>query len=93
MTVSCNGLVGDTIRVLKNTIKTPKSKEPAYRLPGERIGEFGAGWNKVGKTSKKPFILITLQHPNISSRKVYASTGKVKGSKDNSLAMIWNSDN
>lgn len=85
--------VRDTIRVLKNTVKTPKSKEPDYRILGDRLGEIGAGWNKVGKTSQKPFISITLQHPNISSGKVYASTGAVKGSKDKSLAMIWNPDN
>lgn len=85
--------VRDTIRVLKNTVKTPKSKEPDYRILGDRLGEIGAGWNKVGKTSNKPFISITLQHPNISSSKVYASTGVVKGSKDKSLAMIWNPDN
>lgn len=85
--------VRDNVRVLKNTVKTPKSKEPDYRIIGDKLGECGAGWNKVGLTSGKPFISITLEHPNISDRKVYASTGLVKGSKDKSLAMIWNPDN
>jgi len=85
--------VRDNVRVLKNTVKTPKSKEPDYRIIGDKLGECGAGWNKVGQTSGKPFISITLEHPNISDRKVYASTGLVKGSKDKSLAMIWNPEN
>lgn len=85
--------VRDTIRVLKNTVKTPKSREPDYRILGDKLGEIGAGWNKVGLSSGKPFISITLEHPNISGSKVYASTGLVKGSKDKSLAMIWNPRN
>ena len=82
--------VRDNVRVLKNMARTPKSKEPDYRIIGDKLGECGAGWNKIGQTSGKPFISITLEHPNISDRKVYASTGLVKGSKDKSLAMIWN---
>jgi uncharacterized protein (DUF736 family) len=85
--------VRDNVRVLKNSVKTPKSKEPDYRIIGDKLGECGAGWNKVGQTSGKPFISITLEHPNISDRKVYASTGMVKGAKDKSLAMIWNPEN
>lgn len=85
--------VRDSIRVIKNTLKTPKSDEPDFRILGDRLGEIGAAWKKVGRTSRKPFISITFQHPNISNRKVYASTGAVPGSKDKSLAMIWNADN
>ena len=87
------GWARDNVRVLKNTVKTPKSKEPDFRIIGDKLGECGAGWNKIGKTSGKPFISITLEHPNISDRKVYASTGLIKGSKDKSLAMIWNPEN
>ena len=53
--------VRDNVRVLKNTVKTPKSKEPDFRIIGYKLGECGAGWNKIGKTSGKPFISITLE--------------------------------
>ena len=77
----------------KIPFEMPSSKEPDWRLPGERHGELGTGWNKVDKTSNKPFISITLQDPNLCGGKVYASTGAVKGSKDKSVVMIWNPDN
>ncbi len=82
--------INDTIRVLKNEAKTPKSNEPDFRIFGNINGEIGAGWNKIGKTSGKPFISISLEHPNISDKVVYASTGPVKGSKEKALAMVWN---
>lgn len=66
----------------------PSSKEPDWRLPGERHDELGAGWNKVGKTSNKPFISITLRPLNLCGREVYASTDAVKGSKDKPVEMI-----
>ena len=56
-------------------------------------GEWVAVWNKIDKAFGKPFISITLVDANISDRKVYASTGLIKGSKDKALAMIWNPEN
>jgi len=66
------------------------AKVPDYCILVGKPDECGAGWNKVGLTSGKPNISITLEHPNISGSKVYASTGLVKGSKDKSIAVVWN---
>jgi len=67
-----------------------EAKEPDYRIIGDKLGECGVIWNKVRIISGKFFISITLEHPNISDRKVHASTDLVKGSKDKPLAIIWN---
>jgi len=65
--------VNERIKVIANESKTPKSLEPDYRIFGERLNEVGAGWNRVGETSGKPYISLTFEHPNISDRRVYAN--------------------
>lgn len=82
--------INERIRVVANDAKTPKSLEPDYRIFGETVGEIGAGWNRTGQTSGKPFISLTFEHPNISARKIYANLGRVKSAKDKTFAMVWN---
>ena len=89
----CNGLGRDNVRILKNTAKTPKSKEPDCFIIGCKPGECGADWNKIIQTSGKLISSSTLEPLDISGSKVYACTGLIKGSKDTFLVMVWNLDN
>ena len=51
------------------------------------MGEAGAVWNMTGETSDKEFRAATIEHPNISARKVYANLGQRMGAKDTSHAL------
>lgn len=84
--------VNERIKVVANESKKPNSLEPDYRIFGERLAEVGAGWNRVGQTSGKEYISLTFEHPNISSNRVYANLGRVKGTKSKKFAMVWNAN-
>jgi len=79
-----------SITIVANDNKTEEN-HPDFRVYSNQNGEIGAGWNRVGKTSGKPFVSLTLAHPSLSPRKVYVNLGQVKG-KDNkgTFALLWN---
>ena len=84
----------DNVRSIEKFSQNAEIKRVFFKsIIGDMPGEWGAGWNKIGKTSGKPFISITLVDAKIGERKVYASTRLIKGSKDKSLAMVWIPEN
>lgn len=78
------------ITIAQNPTKDEGSKQPDYRVFSASGGEIGGGWNQIGKTSGKEFISMTLAHPMIGPRKVYANLGKAHGGEDNEFAILWN---
>lgn len=74
---------------LKNSGKTPKSKELDYCIIGGLPGESCAGRNEAVQISEMPFMSNALDHPNISGLKAIASIGLAQGTKDTSLTIIW----
>ena len=69
--------------LLKNTVKTPKAKGPDYRIIGDKLGECGAGWNKVGITSGKRLFQSHWSTPISVTVKSMAAQAWLKGLKTN----------
>ena len=78
------------ITIVENQAKDTGSRQPDFRVYAGNHGEIGGAWNRIGKTSGKPFVSMTLAHPMIGNRKVYANLGKAHGGEDNQYAILWN---
>ena len=75
-------------------IRTNPSKngdvQPDYRVYSEAV-EIGAGWIRIGETSGKPFVSLTLAAPEFGPRRIYCNLGRAAGQDDDdSYALIWN---
>jgi len=81
--------INTKIEIVANDAKETDS-QPDFRVFSTRLGEIGGGWNRIGETSKKPYISLTLAHPMIGPRKVYANLGAAHGGEDNEFAVLWN---
>ncbi|WP_336579957.1 DUF736 domain-containing protein [Sphingopyxis witflariensis] len=67
--------------------------QPDYRVYSEGV-EIGAGWIRIGETSGKPFVSLTLAAPEFGPRRIYANLGRAAGQdSDDAYAIIWNPDN
>lgn len=77
------------ISIVANDNKTA-DKQPDFRVFTNDGAEIGGGWNRVGKTSGKPYISLTLAHPMIGPRKVYANLGRANGKPKADFAILWN---
>ena len=67
--------------------------QPDYRDYSEGV-EIGAGWIRIGETSGKPFVSLTLAAPEFGPRRIYANLGRAAGQdSDDAYAIIWNPDN
>ena len=78
-------------------IRSNRSKsgdvQPDYRVYSEGV-EIGAGWIRIGETSGKPFVSLTLAAPEFGPRRIYANLGRAAGQDgDDAYAIIWNPDN
>jgi len=65
-------------------------KQPAFRVYAAEGGEIGGGWVRTGKTSGKDYVSLTLAHPMIGPRKVYANLGPATGGSKDDFAILWN---
>ncbi len=77
------------ISIVPNNNKTAE-KQPDFRVFAKAGGEIGGGWSRVGKASGKPYISLTLAHPMIGPRKVYANLGRANGKPKGEFAILWN---
>ncbi len=80
------------IKIVPNNAKE-HDRQPDFRIFADRVGDIGGGWNKVGKTSGKPYVSLTLEHPLMGSSRIYANLGPAAGVDDDTLAILWNPDN
>ena len=77
------------IEILPVEIK-PSGNKPDYRVFSQGV-EIGAGWKRIGETSGKEYVSLTLAAPEFGPRKLYANLGLTAGKDDeNSFAIIWN---
>ncbi len=65
-------------------------KQPDYRVYSDHDGEIGGGWTKVGKASGKEYISLTLAHPMIGPRRIFANLGRTAGGNEDEFAILWN---
>ncbi len=78
------------ITIVPNEAKE-NDRQPDYRIYSRQGGEIGGAWNRTGKTSKKPYVLLTFAHPDFGPQKLYANLGRAAGQDDeNVLAILWN---
>jgi uncharacterized protein (DUF736 family) len=77
------------IRIVSNDTKD-KEAQPDFRIFSAQLGEIGGGWSRVGKTSNKPYLSLTLAHPMIGPRKVYANLGPASEGSEDEFTILWN---
>jgi uncharacterized protein (DUF736 family) len=76
------------IAILPVTDKSAES-QPDFRVMSQGI-EIGAGWNRVGQTSGKPYVSLSIAAPEFGSRTLYANLGRAAGQSDPDVyALIW----
>jgi uncharacterized protein (DUF736 family) len=76
------------IAILPITDKTSDS-QPDFRVMSQGI-EIGAGWNRVGQTSGKPYVSLSIAAPEFGSRTLFANLGRAAGQSDPDVyALIW----
>ena len=77
------------IAILPVTDKTSDS-QPDFRVMSQGI-EIGAGWQRTGQTSGKPYISLSVAAPEFGARTLYANLGRAAGQSDTDVyALIWN---
>ncbi len=53
--------------------------------------EVGAGWNRIGETSRNEYVSLSLAAPEFGPRRLYANLGRAAGQEDeDAFAIIWN---
>jgi uncharacterized protein (DUF736 family) len=63
---------------------------PDFRVMAQGV-EIGAGWIRVGETSGKSYVSLSLAAPEFGPRKLYANLGRAAGQDDDDVfALIWN---
>ena len=56
--------------------------------PGRRVG---AGWLRIGESSGKEYVSLSIAAPEFGPRKLYANLGRAAGQDDDdTYAVIWN---
>lgn len=77
------------IRIVPNDAKESE-KQPDFRVFLADGGEIGGGWNRIGKASGNPYLSLTLAHPMIGPRRVFANLGRAAGRTNGEFAILWN---
>lgn len=78
------------IRIVPNRTKET-DMQPDFRVYTEDRVEIGGGWNRVGKTSGRPYVSLTFAAPEFGSHKLYANLGRAAGQDDEDvMAILWN---
>jgi uncharacterized protein (DUF736 family) len=63
---------------------------PDFRVMTAGV-EIGAGWVRVGETSGRTYVSLSLAAPEFGPRKLYANLGRAAGQDDPDVfAVIWN---
>ena len=62
--------------------------QPDFRVMSQGI-EIGAGWQRIGQTSGKEYISLSISAPEFG-KTLYANLGRAAGQSDpNAFALIW----
>jgi uncharacterized protein (DUF736 family) len=63
-----------SVEIVPNASKSSDT-QPDYRVLSEGV-EIGAAWNKVGESSGKDYVSLSLAAPEFGPRKLYANLGR-----------------
>jgi len=65
------------------------ANQPDYRVLSQGI-EIGAGWVRLGQSSGKEYVALSIAAPEFGSRTLYANLGRPAGLTDPDVyALIW----
>ena len=77
------------IEIVPNTAKNADN-QPDFRVTSKGY-EIGAGWLRMGESSGKEYVSLSLAAPEFGPRKLYANLGRAAGQDDDdAYAVIWN---
>ena len=77
------------VDIVPNTAKSADN-QPDFRVISKGY-EIGAGWFRMGETSGKEYVSLSLAAPEFGPRKLYANLGRAAGQDDSDVyAVIWN---
>jgi len=77
------------IELVPNRSKSADS-QPDFRVLTQGV-EVGAGWVRIGETSGKEYVSLSIAAPEFGPRKLYANLGRAAGQDDDdAYAVIWN---
>lgn len=63
--------------------------QPDFRVMSQGI-EIGAGWQRTGQTSGKPYVSLSIAAPEFGAKTLYANLGRAAGQSDPDVyALIW----
>jgi uncharacterized protein (DUF736 family) len=77
------------IEIVPNRSKSADS-QPDFRVLTQGV-EVGAGWVRIGESSGKEYVSLSIAAPEFGPRKLYANLGRAAGQDDDdTYAVIWN---
>jgi uncharacterized protein (DUF736 family) len=77
------------IEIVPNRSKSADS-QPDFRVLTQGV-EVGAGWLRIGESSGKEYVSLSIAAPEFGPRKLYANLGRAAGQDDDDIyAVIWN---
>jgi len=77
------------IEIVPNRSKSADS-QPDFRVLTQGV-EVGAGWLRIGESSGKEYVSLSIAAPEFGPRKLYANLGRAAGQDDDdTYAVIWN---
>jgi uncharacterized protein (DUF736 family) len=77
------------IEIVPNQSKSADS-QPDFRVLTQGV-EVGAGWLRIGESSGKEYVSLSIAAPEFGPRKLYANLGRAAGQDDDdTYAVIWN---
>ena len=77
------------IEIVPNGSKSADS-EPDFRVLTQGV-QVGAGWLRIGESSGKEYVSLSIAAPEFGPRKLYANLGRAAGQDDDdTYAVIWN---
>lgn len=75
---------------IQPTSRKSNDRQPDFRVMAGGV-EVGAGWNRIGETSRNEYVSLSLAAPEFGPRRLYANLGRAAGQEDEAaFAIIWN---
>jgi uncharacterized protein (DUF736 family) len=76
------------IEIVPNRSKSADS-QPDFRVLTQGV-EVGGGWLRIGESSGKEYVSLSIAAPEFGPRKLYANLGRAAGQDDDdTYAVIW----
>jgi uncharacterized protein (DUF736 family) len=77
------------IEIVPNRNKSSEG-QPDFRVLTQGV-DVGAGWLRIGESSGKEYVSLSIAAPEFGPRKLYANLGRAAGQDDDdTYAVIWN---